>query len=277
MVSARVNDIASAASAGWLREGARIEDMRAGFDTMCPVPGPDVTVTQATVGGVPGAWGDVPDSGNLTFLHFHAGGYLIGSSTSHRDLASRMARASGGRVFLADYGLAPEHPFPAAFDDGLAAYRGMLEEGIDPATLIVSGDSAGGGLALALLAAIRDAGIPAPAAGVLMSPWADLTLAGDSMSAREGLDPLASRAVLTGMQEGYLQGADPLDHRASPPWTTLPDCRRSWCNAEAARCSRTMPCASPTRFCARAVRQHCRSATRWSTSSRCSPTSFPRQ
>lgn len=220
MVSARVNDMAAAAYAGWLREDATLEEMRTGFDGMCPEPAADVTLTEGVVGGVRGTWVEVPESGatgsTATLLHLHAGGYLIGSPTSHRDLGARMARAAGARVFLADYRLAPEHAFPAAYDDGVAAYRGMLADGVDPASLVVSGDSAGGGLALAVLAAARDAGDPLPAAGVLMSPWADLTLAGDSMTGREAVDPLVSRAVLTEMQQGYLQGADPADHRASP-------------------------------------------------------------
>jgi epsilon-lactone hydrolase len=216
MVSARVNDLASAAYAGWLREDATLEEMRTGFDTMCAEPPADATITDGTVGGVPGAWVSVPESGATTLLHFHAGGYLIGSPRSHRELAARMARAAGARVFLADYRLAPENKFPAAFDDGLAAYRGMLADGVDPGSLVVSGDSAGGGLALAVLAAVRDAGDPAPAAGVLMSAWADLTLSGDSMTARAPMDPLVSEPVLTEMAQGYLQGADPADHRASP-------------------------------------------------------------
>ncbi|MCE0765693.1 alpha/beta hydrolase [Pseudonocardia kujensis] len=216
MVSARVNDMAAAAYAGWLREDATLEEMRTGFDGMCPEPAADATLTEGVVGGVRGTWVEVPGSGATTILHFHAGGYLIGSPTSHRDLGARLARAAGARVFLADYRLAPEHAFPAAHDDGVAAYRGMLADGVDPGSLVVSGDSAGGGLALAVLAAARDAGDPLPAAGVLMSPWADLTLSGDSMDGREAVDPLVSRAVLTEMQQGYLQGADPADHRASP-------------------------------------------------------------
>ncbi|WP_177238480.1 alpha/beta hydrolase [Pseudonocardia ammonioxydans] len=216
VVSSRVNTIASEAYAGWLRDGATVEEMRTGFDDMCPAPGPEVEVAEGVVGGIPGAWVSVPESDETIILHFHAGGYLIGSPTSHRDLAARMARAARARVFLAHYRLAPESPFPAAFDDGVSAYNGMLADGVDPSSLVISGDSAGGGLALAVLVAARDAGRPAPAAGVLMSPWADLTLSGDSMSAREPMDPLVSRAVLTGMQEGYLQGADPTDHRASP-------------------------------------------------------------
>ncbi|MEN3298924.1 alpha/beta hydrolase [Pseudonocardia sp.] len=216
MVSARVNELATAAYGLWLREDATLEEMRVGFDGMCPEPPADATITEGTVGGVRGSWVSVPGSGPTTILHFHAGGYLIGSPASHRDLAARIARAAGARVFLADYRLAPENPFPAAWEDGIAAYRGMLADGVDPADLVVSGDSAGGGLALATLVAARDGGDALPAAGVLMSPWADLTLSGDSMSARESVDPLVSRAVLTGMGEGYLAGHDPADPRVSP-------------------------------------------------------------
>jgi monoterpene epsilon-lactone hydrolase len=216
MVSARVNELATAAYGLWLREDATLEEMRVGFDGMCPEPPADATITEGTVGGVRGSWVSVPGSGPTTILHFHAGGYLIGSPASHRDLAARIARAAGARVFLADYRLAPENPFPAAWEDGIAAYRGMLADGVDPADLVVSGDSAGGGLALATLVAARDGGDALPAAGVLISPWADLTLSGDSTSARESVDPLVSRAVLTGMAEGYLAGHDPADPRVSP-------------------------------------------------------------
>ncbi|TCK21882.1 alpha/beta hydrolase [Pseudonocardia endophytica] len=216
MVSHKVNEIASTAYAGWLREDATVEEMRVGFDRMCPEPPAEGSVTPAQVGGINGLWIRGPWSEGTTILHFHAGGYLIGSPTSHRDLAARIGRAARAQVFVADYRLAPENPFPAAFDDGVAAYRGILADGVDPSSLVVSGDSAGGGLALAVMAAARDCGDPLPAVGVLMSPWADLTLSGDSMSAREPMDPLVSRAVLTEMQQGYLQGADPADHRASP-------------------------------------------------------------
>lgn len=216
MVSARVNELATAAYGLWLREDATLEEMRVGFDGMCPEPPADATIVDGVVGGVAGTWVSVPESGTTTVLHFHAGGYLIGSPKSHRDLGARIARAARAHVFLADYRLAPENPFPAAWEDGIAAYRGMLADGIDPADLVVSGDSAGGGLALATLIAARDGGDALPAAGVLMSPWADLTLSGDSMTAREPMDPLVSRAVLTGMAEGYLGGHDPADPRVSP-------------------------------------------------------------
>lgn len=126
VVSSRVNAIASEAYAGWFSEGATIEEMRAGFDDMCPAPSPGVTVTAGAVGGIPGAWVSVPESGDTVILHFHGGGYMLGSPTSHRDLAGRIAGAAGARAFLPHFRLAPENPFPAAFDDGVAAYNGLL-------------------------------------------------------------------------------------------------------------------------------------------------------
>ena len=224
MVSQRVNDIATAAYGKWLGPDATIETMRVGFDAMCPEPPADATVREGTVGGVPGLWISVPESGRTTVLHFHAGGYLIGSSRSHRDLAARIARAGGASVFLPDYRLAPENASPAALDDALAAYRGLLaDEGVDAADLVVSGDSAGGGLALALLVALRDAGEPLPAAAFLCSPWADLTLSGDSMVAREAVDPLVNRELLQQMADGYVgdSGIDPADPRVSALFADL--------------------------------------------------------
>lgn len=225
MVSQRVNDIASAAYGAWLSPDATIDTMRAGFDVMCPEPPADATVTEATVGGVPGRWVSVPGPGRTVVLHFHAGGYLIGSSRSHRDLAARIARAAGAAVFLPDYRLAPENPSPAALDDGLAAYRGLLAEGTDPASVVVSGDSAGGGLALSLLVALRDGGDRLPAASFLCSPWADLTLSGDSMSAREAVDPLVNRELLQQMADGYIgeNGLHAGDPRVSPLFADLRD------------------------------------------------------
>jgi acetyl esterase/lipase len=221
MVSERVNQIATQAYGKWLREDATLEEMRVGFDGMCPEPAADAAVSPAEVGGIPGKWVSVPESGSTVILHLHAGGYLIGSSQSHRDLAARIARAAMARVFLADYRLAPEHPFPAALDDALAAYRGLVADGVDPADLVVSGDSAGGGLALAALVALRDAGDPLPAAGVHLSPWADLTLRGDTMTANESLDPLVNKELLQQMADGYLGEQDPSDPRVSPVFADL--------------------------------------------------------
>lgn len=210
----RVDEVVADAYS-WATEDASIDELRRGFDQMCPVP-TDASMVPGTVGGVPGLWVTVPESGQTVIAHFHAGGYVVGSSLSHRDMAARMARAAGARVFLADYRLGPEHAFPAAHLDGLAVYRGLVAEGYRPEDIVISGDSAGGGLALSVLLALRSAGDPAPAAGVLMSPWADLTLSGASMSNRGDIDPIVSRDRLLEMSQAYLQGADAGDHRASP-------------------------------------------------------------
>ncbi|MEU7814353.1 alpha/beta hydrolase [Pseudonocardia sp. NPDC049154] len=216
MVSQRVNAVATGRYAFMLENPELgLEDFRIGFDRMLPDPPADVVVREATVGGVSGRWIEVPESGPTTLLHMHAGGFMIGSSYSHREMASRIARAAGARVFLLDYRLAPENPYPAALDDVLAAYRGLLAEGVSPADLVISGDSAGGGLAAAALIALRDAGDPLPAAGVLLSPWADLTLTGDSMIAHESIDPLVRKDLLEGMRQAYAAEADKADVRLS--------------------------------------------------------------
>src|SRR5918998_649935 len=111
----------------------------------------------------------------------------MGSRTSHRQLASRISRAAGARVLVVDYRLAPEHPHPAAVDDAVAAYRWLLGR-VDPARLVVAGDSAGGGLTLAMLVAARDSGLPMPAAAVCISPWVDLEGTGESMTSRAADD-----------------------------------------------------------------------------------------
>ena len=115
-------------------------------------------------------------------LYFHGGGYAIGSPRSHRHLAAALARAAGTRALLLDYRLAPEHPFPAALDDAVAAYEWLLARGIAPGRIVFGGDSAGGGLTVATLLALRDRGMPRPGGGVCISPWVDLTCSARSVA-----------------------------------------------------------------------------------------------
>jgi len=212
-----VSDIAVAVYAQFLSPDATLEESRAGFDRIGAEPPAHVVVTETEVGGVPGRWVQPPEADAATILHFHAGGYVMGSSYGHRALGAWYAEAAGARVLLPDYRLAPEHPYPAALDDALAAYRALVDDGVDPARLVVSGDSAGGGLALALVLALRDAGDPLPAGVVTMSPFADLSLSGDSMEARAALDPLVAEETLGQCAAAYLQhGEDPADPRVSP-------------------------------------------------------------
>lgn len=166
--------------------------------------------------GVPAERLSLPQSGTRTLLYLHGGGYCVGSSRTHRGLAAHIARAAGATVHVPDYRLAPEHPHPAALDDALAAYRWLLARGTSPAQIILGGDSAGGGLALAAAVAMRETKLPLPAALVLLSPWADLTLSGDSARTHIGRDPMLTPSILGLWSRLYL-GGHPPDHPACSP------------------------------------------------------------
>src|SRR5277367_1990585 len=132
-----------------------------------------VKVEPVSAGGVPSEWISAPDARpDHAFLYLHGGGYVAGGLDTHREVAARVSAATGARTLLIDYRLAPEHPFPAAVDDAVAAYKFILAGGIKPSKIAIGGDSAGGGLTVALLVALRDAKVPLPAAGVCISPWA---------------------------------------------------------------------------------------------------------
>lgn len=202
-----------------------LDERRAAFtpgDRLYPVPD-DVLVTEVTAGGVPARWLAAPgtDSGRV-LLFLHGGGFELGSVRSDGELAARLGRASGMRVLFPEYRLAPEHPFPAAIDDVLAAWRWLrTDQNLSAASLAVAGDSAGGGLAVALLVATRDAGEALPAAAALMSPTVDLTSSGASMTDRAGQDPISTPAMLRQFAAEYLAGADPRTPLASPLFATL--------------------------------------------------------
>jgi epsilon-lactone hydrolase len=187
-----------------------------------PVPD-DVLVTDVTAGEVPAHWLAAPaaDAGRV-LLFLHGGGFELGSVRSDGELAARLGRASGMRVLFPEYRLAPEHPFPAAVDDVLAAWRWLrTDQALGASTIAVAGDSAGGGLAVALLVALRDAGEALPAAAVLMSPTVDLTSSGDSMTERADQDPVSTPAMLRKFASEYLAGADPKSPLASPLFASL--------------------------------------------------------
>jgi acetyl esterase/lipase len=183
------------------------------------IPRPPRGTDTATIdaGGVAAVWITTPASRpDRHVLYLHGGGYLFGSPPLYRDMTWRIARATRARVLCLDYRLAPEHPFPAALDDAVTAYRWLLAQGADPRRVALMGDSAGGGLVFAALLRLRDEGVPLPAAAVAVSPWTDLALSGASFRANAGIDPLipvehAERAVAL-----YLAGADPLNPYASP-------------------------------------------------------------
>jgi monoterpene epsilon-lactone hydrolase len=187
-----------------------------------PVPD-DVVVREVTAGGVPAHWLAAPgtDPGRV-LLFLHGGGFEFGSLRSDGELAARLGRASGMRVLFPEYRLAPEHPFPAAIDDVLAAWRWLrTDQDLSARSIAVAGDSAGGGLAVALLVALRDAGEALPAAATLMSPTVDLTSSGASMTERADQDPISTPAMLRQFASDYLAGADPKTPLASPLFASL--------------------------------------------------------
>src|SRR3954447_852657 len=193
--------------------------LRAAFnDLMARIPvASDVDHVPTTIGGVKAV--DVTIRGidtAHTILYFHGGVYVIGSAAQTVPLVSDLARRAHAKAVSVDYRLAPEHPFPAAVDDARAAYEGLLAQGVDAGQIALAGESAGGGLAIATLLALRDAGTPLPSCAFLMSPYADLTLSGETMLGNEAIDPILTPAGLRLRVPDYVGGADASDPQISP-------------------------------------------------------------
>src|SRR5580692_7888176 len=202
-----------------------LEEWRASFTPAGrphPVPD-DVLVTEVTAGGVPAHWLEAPGTQTDRVLIFlHGGGFEFGSVRSDGELAARLGRAAGMRVLFPEYRLAPEHHFPAAIDDVIGAYRWLrTDQRLSASSIAVAGDSAGGGLAVGLLVATRDAADALPAAAALMSPTVDLTSSGASMTERVEEDPISTPAMLRQFAADYLAGADPKTPLASPLFASL--------------------------------------------------------
>ena len=202
-----------------------LQERRAGFTPgarLHKVPD-DVVIEEVIAGGVPAYWLEPPRARvGRVLLFMHGGGYELGSLRSDGELAARLGRASGMRVLFPEYRLAPEHPFPAAVDDVLAAWRWLCSnERLSATSIAVAGDSAGGGLAVALLVGARDAGDRLPACAVLMSPTVDLTNSGASMAERADQDPISTPGMLRQFASEYLAGADPKTPLASPLFAQL--------------------------------------------------------
>ena len=186
-----------------------------------PLPA-DVTVTAAALGDVPTA--EITVDGiepRHVVLYFHGGVYVMGDAFLAAELASQIGRRTQAKVISVDYRLAPEHPYPAAVDDALAAYEALLQSGVAPADIAFAGESAGGGLVIATLVNARDHGLPLPAAAFVMSPYVDLTLAGTTMESRREVDPLLSPEALQARIPDYTSGQDAALGLISPVFADL--------------------------------------------------------
>jgi monoterpene epsilon-lactone hydrolase len=205
---------------GSLGRNVPLENQREAYDavsSLYPLD-PEVHVEQADIEGGSGewiSWGEVDEERSV--VYFHGGGYVIGSPTSHRELAARISKATGARVLVVDYPLAPEHKFPAALEGARQAFRWVLARGFSPSKVALAGDSAGGGLAVATILALAGVHDMLPGALVCLSPWVDLTQSGGSIAQRASIDPLVTKEMLDYDAELYLpEGTDPKDPLASP-------------------------------------------------------------
>jgi acetyl esterase/lipase len=217
--------LAAMFAAGSPLESPSIAEQRAQIDAMgtnFPV-GEGTEVQPATMGGVAGEW--VRAKGvrrnDAALLYLHGGGYVIGSPRSHRHMLAPLSGDSGVPIFSADYRLAPENAFPAAVEDGVAAYKALLDSGIAADHLAIAGDSAGGGLTIATLVAAKEKGLPMPACAVVFSPWVDLSQGGESFRTRARRDPMVQKDGIDQMAAAYLGGADAKTPLASPLFADL--------------------------------------------------------
>jgi len=204
--------------------GLSIEEQRAQMEvslTQFQLP-TDVRCEPVNTGGVPAEWVTTPGAvAERVICYLHGGGYVLGSINTHRELASRLSRAASARVLILGYRLAPEYLFPAAVDDSTAAYRWLLSIGVDPARLVIAGESAGGGLTVATFVALRDAGESLPAAGICLSPWVDLACLGESIVTKADIDPVANKESMLMLAKTYLGDTDPCTPLASPLYAEL--------------------------------------------------------
>jgi len=196
---------------------ASVERMRGAMEKVSEHVARDVKCEAVSAGGVPAEWIVPPNAADdRVILYLHGGGYVMGSINTHRAMIARIARASEAKALALNYRMAPEDPFPTAVDDATAAYRWLLAQGYKPGKMVISGDSAGGGLTLATLLALRDAGTPLPAAAVPISPWADLEGTGASVETRAAADPMVDKAGLLRMAQMYAGDSDPKNPLISP-------------------------------------------------------------
>jgi epsilon-lactone hydrolase len=203
---------------GWPERRRRLDDV----GSVWPVAD-DVKLAAIDVDGVSGEYSIVPGSdASRTLLFFHGGGYCSGSIVSHRRMVSEAGRTGGVRTLAIAYRLAPEHPFPAAYEDVLTAWRFLRNQGIAAARIALGGDSAGAGLALGLIGQLRDRNQELPACAWLVSPWTDLTMSGSTLVSKDAVDPLIHKGYLNELANAYLPAEmDREDPRVSPLYADL--------------------------------------------------------
>ena len=209
---------------GWAERRERIDEV----GSIWPAAG-DVTLAPVDLGGLPGEWSIAPGSdASRVLLFFHGGGYCSGSILSHRRMVTEAGRAAGARTLAVAYRLAPEQKFPAAYDDALTAWRFLRKQGFSASRIAVGGDSAGGGLTIALIHRLRDSGEDGPACAWLASPWTDLTMSGETLVTKDAVDPLIHKGYLEELADAYLpNGIDRRDPRVSPLYADLKDFPRT--------------------------------------------------
>jgi monoterpene epsilon-lactone hydrolase len=203
---------------GWAERRERLDEV----GSVWPVAD-DVTLAEVDAGGVPAEWSTVPGSdASRVLMFFHGGGYCSGSIRSHRRMVTEAGRAAAIRTLAVGYRLAPEHPFPAALDDALAAWRFLRGQGIAAEHIAVGGDSAGGGLTIGLINTLRGRGEHQPGCAWLASPWTDLTMSGATLASKDAVDPLIHKAYLEELADAYVPaGMDRKDPRISPLYADL--------------------------------------------------------
>ena len=182
----------------------------------------DVTAQPADANGVRAEWTSTPEANPAhVVLYLHGGGYVLGSLDSHRHVAAEIGRACGARTLAVEYRLAPEHPFPAPVEDTVAAYRYLLASGVQANRIVMAGDSAGGGLVVGAMLALKEAGLPLPACGWCLSPWVDMQALGQSFTDRAAADPTVQKETILTMAQWYMGDADPRHPGAAPIYGDL--------------------------------------------------------
>lgn len=193
----------------------------------------DVTYEEGVVGGVPGIWAYPAGADrSKVLLYTHGGGFAVGSASSHRKLAAHVAKALGVTTFVLDYRLAPEHPHPAAVEDGVSVFRALVDHGVAPQNITTVGDSAGGNLAIAIALSLRDQGLPVPGQVIVFSPWLDMENKGETLVTNDATDALISVPLLEGMIAGVLgESTSPAAPLANPLYADFEGFPRLYVNA----------------------------------------------